>query len=156
MANEYVSKYFDALLESYDILVDAVSKTNERGIKVSQNLVQDVVKGQRDAIELSRKLVSEPSDVGQFYTALLESATAAQGRALTFAQNAYQEALAAGTDARETVEKLVEANRETTKAAVDAARTYATNNPFAETMMKNFESVIPNGSSNRKKEKASA
>ena len=68
MANEYVSKYFDALLESYDILVDAVSKTNERGIKVSQNLVQDVVKGQRDAIELSRKLVSEPSDVGQFYT----------------------------------------------------------------------------------------
>ena len=143
MANEYVSKYFDALLESYDILVDAVSRANERGLKVSQTLVSDVVKGQREAIELSRKLASEPADVGQFYTALLESATAAQGRVLTFAQNAYQEALAAGTDARETVEKLVEANRETTKAAVDAARTFATSNPLAESLVKNFESMMP-------------
>ena len=119
-ANEQVQKYYDALIASYDILVDAVGRANERGLKVTQQFIADVAKGQREALELGKKLAGEPTDLGQFYSSVLEATTAAQGRALTFTQAAYQEALGAGTDARETVEKLVAANKETTQAAVAA------------------------------------
>ena len=138
-ANETVQKYYDALIASYDILVDAVAKSNERGLKVTQQLVSDVAKGQRDALELGKKLAAEPTDLGQFYTAVLEATTAAQGRALAFTQAAYQEAAGASTDTREAVQKLVAANQETTKAAVEVARKFATANPLADVMRRNVE-----------------
>ncbi len=138
-ANETVQKYYDALIASYDILVDAIAKSNERGLKVTQQLVSDVAKGQRDALELGKKLAGEPTDLGQFYTAVLEATTAAQGRALAFTQAAYQEAVGATTETRETVQKLVAANQETTKAAVEVARKWATANPMADVMRRNVE-----------------
>ena len=59
MANDTVQKYFDSLIETYDILVDAVGKANERGMKVSAKLAEDVVKGQREALTLGKKLAAE-------------------------------------------------------------------------------------------------
>src|SRR5687768_12307470 len=107
-ASEPVQKYFDALLNSYDILTEAVGKANDRGLKVSQQLASDVVAGQREAIELGKKIAtSEAPDAGQFYSAVLEATTAAQSRVLAFTQAAYQEALGSGADARDTIEKLV-------------------------------------------------
>jgi hypothetical protein len=153
-ANEKVQKYYDALLASYDILIDAVAKANERGSKVTQQLAADVAAGQREAIELGRKLAAEPTDLGQFYTAVLEATTAAQGRALNFAQATYQETVAAGTDARATLEKLVAANKETTQAAVEAARAFAAANPFADVVRKGFEAFTPKAGEPAKKQKA--
>ena len=151
--NEYVQKYYDSLLASYDVLVDAVAKANDRGIKVSKQFATDVVKGQREALELGKKLASEPTDIGQFYTAVLEATTAAQGRALAFTQAAYTEAMGAGSEAREVVEKLVAVNKETTQAAVEVARTWATSNPMADFVKKGMEAMQP-AAPKAKKEKA--
>lgn len=150
-ANEQVQKYYDALIASYDILVDAVGRANERGLKVTQQFIADVAKGQREALELGKKLAGEPTDLGQFYSSVLEATTAAQGRALTFTQAAYQEALGAGTDARETVEKLVAANKETTQAAVAAVRGFATANPMAAMWKRNLEAYQPKAEAKTKK-----
>src|SRR5439155_10773651 len=79
--NDQAQKYYDALIESYDVLVEAVGKASERGVKVTKRLAEDIAQGQRDAIELGKKLTNDPSDVSRFYAALLETATAAQGRA---------------------------------------------------------------------------
>ena len=59
----------------------------------------------------------------------------------------------AGSDARETVEKLVAANKETSQAAVEVARKWATANPFVEIVKKNYEKMQPD-SPKAKKEKA--
>ena len=134
-----------------DILVDAVGRANERGLKVTQQFIADVAKGQREALELGKKLAGEPTDLGQFYSSVLEATTAAQGRALTFTQAAYQEALGAGTDARETVEKLVAANKETTQAAVAAVRGFATANPMAAMWKRNLEAYQPKAEPKTKK-----
>jgi hypothetical protein len=139
VANEPVQKYYNALVASYDILTDAIAKANERGLKVTKQFSTDVAKGQREALELGRKLATEPTDVGQYYTAVLEATTAAQGRALAFTQVAYEEALGAGGETRQTVEKLVEANRETAQAAVEVARKWSTANPVADVLRKNME-----------------
>jgi len=142
-ANEQVQKYYDALIASYDILTDAIGKANDRGLKVTRQFVSDVAKGQREALELGKKLAGDPTDLGQYYTAVLEATTAAQGRALTFTQAAYEEALGVSSDARKTVEKLVEANKETAQAAVEVARTWATTNPVAEVFRKGAEAFAP-------------
>ncbi len=155
-ANEPVQKYYDALIASYDILTDAIAKANERGLKVTQQLATDVAKGQREALELGRKLATEPGEIGQYYTAVLEATTAAQGRALAFTQAAYQEAVGAGTDARDTVEKLVAANKETAQAAVEVARKWSKANPMADVMRKGMENMSAAGAAPKKKEKATA
>ena len=156
MANsEQVQKYYDSLLASYDLLVDAVAKANDRGIKVTKQFANDVVQGQRDALALGKKLAGEPSDMGQFYTAVLEATTAVQGRALSFTQTAYQEALGASGEARDIVEKLVQANQETAKAAVEVARKWAAGNPMVDIMKKGYEAMQP-AAAKAKKEKTPA
>jgi hypothetical protein len=154
-SNDTVQKYFDSLIASYDILVDAVEKSNERGIKVSRQFAAEVVKGQREALELGKKFAAEPAaDLGQLYTTLLDATTTAQGRAMSFAQAAYQEAISAGTDARETVTKLVEANQVTAKAAMEAAKSFSATNPFADALRQGFEAFQPKATKESKKEKA--
>ena len=118
---------------------------------MTKQFVSDVANGQREALELGRKLAGEPTDLGQYYTAVLEATTAAQGRALAFTQAAYQEALGAGGEARETVEKLVEANRETAQAAVEVARKWATANPMTEMMRRGMEQTTAAAGGARKK-----
>ncbi len=142
-ATEPVQKYFDTLLQNYDLLVEALEKANERGIKVSRQFASDLIAGQREAIELGKKLATEPGDLGRLSAALLEAATAAQGRALAFTQVAYQEAMAGGADTRELVQKLFEANRDTATAALEFARQWATANPMAEMFRKGFAPAQP-------------
>lgn len=154
MANDQVQKYYNSLLASYDVLVDAVTRANERGFNVTKQFASDVAKGQREAIELGKKLAAEPADLSHVYAAVLEATTAAQGRALAFTQTAYQEALGASGEARETVEKLVKANQDTAKAAVEVARTWATVNPVVDMVKKGFEAIQPVAAKPAKKEKA--
>jgi hypothetical protein len=153
-ANDQVQKYYDALINSYDILVSAVEKASERGANVTRQFVADITKGQREALELGKKLAGEPTDLGQYYTAVLEATTAAQGRALAFAQAAYTEALGAGSDSREVMEKLVAANRETAQAAVAAFRNFTASNPMADAIRRNIESFAPQAAQPAKAAKA--
>lgn len=151
--NEQVKKYYDALIASYDVMTDALGQAGERGVKVSSHIAQDIANGQREALELGKKLATETKDLGELYTALVEATTAAQGRALTFAQYTYQEAVDTGSQSRDYVQKLIEANKETSKAAVELARTWATANPMADMMRKSMEAMTP---SNEKAPKAKA
>jgi hypothetical protein len=151
--NKQVKKYYDALIASYDVMTESLSKASEQGIKVSSQMAQDIANGQREALELGKKLATETKDLGELYTALVEATTAAQGRALSFAQFTYQEAMESGTQGREYVQKLIEANKETSQAAVELARTWATANPMADMMRKGMEAMTP--SSTEKKAKAS-
>lgn len=153
-ANDQVQKYYDALINSYDILVAAVEKANERGATVTRQFVADITKGQREALELGKRLASEPTDLGQYYTAVLEATTAAQGRALAFAQATYTEVLGASSDSRETMEKLVAANRETAEAAVEAFRNFTASNPMADVIRRNIESFAPQAAQPAKAAKA--
>ncbi len=131
MAIDPTQKFYDALVSSYDILSDAVAKSSQLGVKVGERLSADVAKGQKEAVELAKKIGSNTGDVNQIYATVLEATTAAQSRALEFAQVAYQESVVVGTEFRATFEKLIEANRETAQAAMEAVRTTIAKNPFA-------------------------
>ena len=120
--NTAVDKYFEALTESYDAIIEAIKAGNERGYRVSSNLLSEVQRGQREAVGLGRKFADDPTDIGGLYRAMMESTTKAQGRALELARQMFDELSESRSEARETIEKVVKAQRAAGEAAVEAAR----------------------------------
>src|SRR5205814_5057986 len=125
---------------SYDIIAEAATKASDRGIKVSKQLTDEVMNAQREALSFAKKVAVDPDHfMSSSYIGLTESAVTAQSRALAFAQVAYQEALAAGSETRETAEKLAKVNRETAEAAVELSRGWSSMSPIAEMFFKGME-----------------
>lgn len=120
-----VDKYFDALTESYDAIIDAIKLGNERGFRLSNNLLAEAQKGQRESVELGKKFAEDPTDVAAFYRAAMESATKAQGRTLEFARQVFDELSQSRDETRSVVEKVFSAQRAAGEAAIEAARDVA-------------------------------
>lgn len=120
-----LDKYFDSLSESYDAIIEAVKAGNERGYRISNNLIAEAQKGQREAIDLGKKFAEDPTDIGAFYRAAMEAATQAQGRALELARQMFDELSESRTETREVIEKVIKAQRAAGEAAVEAARDVA-------------------------------
>lgn len=127
MANPAVDKYFEALNESYDAIIEAIKAGNERGYRMSSTLLAEAQRGQRESVELGKKFAEDPTDVGGFYRAAMESTTKAQGRALELARQMFDELSESRSDTREAIEKVVKAQRAAGEAAVEAARDVAGN-----------------------------
>jgi hypothetical protein len=125
--NPAVEKYFEALTESYDAIIDAIKAGNERNYRLSTTLLTEAQRGQREAVELGKKFADDPTDVGGFYRAVMESTTKAQGRALELARQMFDELSESRTDTRDAIEKVVKANRSAGEAAVEAVRDVASN-----------------------------
>lgn len=149
-------QYFDALLASYDALVSAIEQANERGVRMSKQLLNDASEAQRRAIELARQVAANPSDRAAAYSAIMESAVAAQSQALDFTQSAYKEALAASSEGREALDTLLSQSRSAAEAALAVSREWQTANPWADFLQKSMESfgVGANGASEPKEEAA--
>ncbi len=120
--NIAADKYFEALTESYDAIIEAIKAGNERGFRVSNNLLAEAQRGQREAVELGRTFASDPTDIGGFYRAMMESTTKAQGRALELARQMFDELSESRTEGRDVIEKVVKAQRAAGEAAVEATR----------------------------------
>ena len=121
-----VDKYFDALTESYDAIIEAIKMGNERGYRISNNLLAEAQKGQRESVELGKKLADDPTDVAGAYRAMMESATKAQGRTLEFARQVFDELSQSRDESRQVWEKVFTAQRAAGEAAVEAVRDVAT------------------------------
>jgi len=132
-------QYFDALLASYDALVQAIEQANERGQRISKQLLTDASEAQRRAIELARQVASDPTDRAAAYSAIMETAVAAQSQALDFTQTAYREALEASSEGREALDSLLTASRSAAESALAISREWQTANPWADLMQKSME-----------------
>ncbi len=147
-------KYFDALLTSYDALVSAIEQANERGARLSKQLLTDATEAQRRTIELARQVAANPTDRAAAYSAIMESAVSAQSQALDFTQNAYKEAIAASSEGREALDTLLSSSRSAAEAALAVSREWQTANPWADFMQKSMETfgIGTNGASEKKEE----
>jgi DNA anti-recombination protein RmuC len=121
-----VDKYFEALSESYDAIIEAAKAGNERGFRASNNLLAEAQRGQRESVELGKKFAEDPTDLAGFYRSVMESTTKAQGRALELTRQMFDELSESRNETREVIEKIVKANRAAGEAAVEAVRDVAT------------------------------
>lgn len=120
--SEAEEKFFDALNDSYDALLGAIDAGRERGYRVSKDFLEDARKAQRETVDLGKKLVEAPSDVAGFYGSLVEATSKAQSRTLELAREWLGELGESGKEARDAIQKVMKANQEAARAAVDAAR----------------------------------
>lgn len=120
--NTAADKYFEALTESYDAILEAIKAGNERGYRVSNNLLAEAQRGQREAVELGKKFADDPTDIGGFYRSVMEATTKSQGRALELARQWFDEMSESRTETRDVIEKVVKAQRAAGEAAVEATR----------------------------------
>jgi len=120
--NDATGKFFEALNESSDALIDAVRAANDRGHRVSTAIIESAQEGQREAVELAKKWLGAPFDIAGFYSTLVESATRTQGRALEVTRQWFGEMADAQKETREVLQRVFKANREANQATADVAR----------------------------------
>ena len=120
--NDATGKFFEALNESSDALIDAVRAANDRGHRVSTALIESAQEGQREAVELAKKWMGAPFDIAGLYSTLVESATRAQGRTLDVTRQWFGELADAQKETREILQRVVTANRAANEATADVAR----------------------------------
>jgi hypothetical protein len=117
-----VDKFFDSVNDVYDTLLDAVKLANDRGYRVSRKVIDEVERGQKEAIDLTRRFATAPTDVAGFYSSAVRSVTDAQGRVLELTRQLLDEVTDSGRETRDTVRKVVESNRDAGQAAIGATR----------------------------------
>ena len=111
-----LDKYFEALTESYDAIIEAVKAGNERGYRVSNNLIAEAQKGQKDALELARQMFDELSESRTETREVIEKVIKAQ-------RVAGEAAVEAARDVASTTAERVRTGveRVTTRGAAPAA-----------------------------------
>ncbi|MFQ5474044.1 MAG: hypothetical protein ACE5FA_14335 [Dehalococcoidia bacterium] len=119
---ETVDKFFAAVNDSYDALLDAVRSANDRGYRISRKLIDETERGQREAIELTRRLATSPRDVAGFYSSSIRAVTDAQGRVLDLTRQLIDEVGDGQREGRDTIRRVIGANREAGQAAIEATR----------------------------------
>jgi hypothetical protein len=120
--NDTTGKFFEALNEGSDALIDAVRAANDRGHRVSTALIEEAQEGQRETAKLAKQWAEAPFNVFGLYSSLVESTTRAQGRALDATRQWFEELADMEKETRETMKRVVSANRTAGAATVELAR----------------------------------
>lgn len=123
MANaDAASKYYEALNETSDAVIDAIRAANDRGHRFTTALIEQAQESQREAVELTRKWAEAPLDLIGLLSSLTESTTKAQGRALDTTRQLFGELSDVQKETRDVVQKVINANRTAGEASVEIAR----------------------------------
>ena len=120
--NEASTKYYEALNETSDAVIDAIRAANDRGHRFTAALIEQAQENQREAAEISRKWAEAPFDMIGLMSSITESTTKAQGRALEATRQVFSEFSTVQKETRDIVQRVVSANRSAGEASVDIAR----------------------------------
>ena len=115
--SEAEEKFFNALNDSYDALLEAIRAGTERGYRVSKEFIEQAQKAQREAVELGKKVVEAPTDLAGFYGVLVEATSKAQSRALELAREWLGELGDSGKEARDAIQQVMKANQAAAREA---------------------------------------
>lgn len=123
MANdEATTKYYEALNETSDAVIDAIRAANNRGHRFTTALIEQAQENQRDAAEITKKWAAAPFDMIGLMSSITESTTKAQGRALDATRQLFSEISDAQKESRDVMQRVIAANRTAGEASVDIAR----------------------------------
>lgn len=123
MANdEATNKYYEALNETSDAVIDAIRAANNRGHRFTTALIEQAQENQRDAAEITKKWAAAPFDMIGLMSSITESTTKAQGRALDATRQLFSEISDAQKESRDVMQRVIAANRTAGEASVDIAR----------------------------------
>ncbi len=120
--NDASVRFFDAVNEGYDALIDAVRIVNDRGHRVSTALIEDAQRGQRETVELAKKWAEAPLDVVGLSGSVIDTTTKAQSRSIEVARQWFGEMADAQQETRQALQRVLNASRSAGEASVSGAR----------------------------------
>ncbi len=115
-------KFFGAVDDAYDVLLDTLKARVDRGHRVSMGLIEQAQTGQQEALELARSVAKSPTDLARTSGALVETLTKTQGRVLDTSRQWLNEALDSQQEGREALRRLILANRQAGEAVIETSR----------------------------------
>lgn len=105
-AGKTIESTLDKLVDSQTRLLEAAETARDRSRRLSDEYLKSVADAQRDVIELTKTIASQPTEMGKNMEAVLESATAAQARAMEITKNFYREQAEATSELQRLVSPL--------------------------------------------------
>lgn len=120
--NDAATKFFEAVNDTSDAVIDAVRAANDRGHRVSAAMIEQAQESQREAVDLAKKFIAAPLDIPGFYSTVVENTTKAQGRALEATRQWFGEMAEAQKETREIFQRMIKANRLANDATIETAR----------------------------------
>ena len=119
-------RFFDALDESFEAMLGAAQKGQERGSRLSKRLLRDVEEGQRELTRLGRRFARKPRDMRGIYRSSVDLARRAASDSAALAQELVSETTDASQNVRQTAQQIIRANRAAADALAAALRGAAT------------------------------
>jgi hypothetical protein len=117
-----IDKFFDAVDDAYDILLDTLKAGVDRGHRVSRTLIDQAQAGQREALELAQQVAKAPTNISGASSAVVQTFTKTQGRVLELSRQWLDEAMDTQQEGREALRRLIEANRRAGEAVIESSR----------------------------------
>ncbi len=117
-----IDKFFHAVDEAYDVMLDTIRAGAERGYRVSKGLIDQAEKGQRETLNLAHTIAKSPADLSKASSAVVETLTKTQGHVLQISREWLDEALDSQQEGREVLRRWIDANRQAGEAVVEASR----------------------------------
>src|SRR4030067_923268 len=77
-----VDKFFDAVDNAYDVVLDTLKAGVDRGYRVSMGLIEQAQTGQHEALELAQSVAKSPTHVAGATGAVVQTLTKTHGRGL--------------------------------------------------------------------------
>ena len=117
-----IDKFFGAVDDAYDVVLDTLKAGVDRGYRVSQGLIGQAQAGQKETVELAATIAKSPTDLAKSSGAMVETLTKTQGRALGLSRQWLDEAMDAQQEGREALRRLIDANRQAGEAVIQSSR----------------------------------
>jgi DNA repair ATPase RecN len=111
-----MDKFFDSLDDSFQAMMEAVRTGNERGLRFSRKLMNEIEEGQKELSSLGRKFSRNPRDSQGLYQASAELARRSMTNSSNLAKEWLMGAQEAGRDAQSTATKVIKANQSAARA----------------------------------------
>lgn len=136
-----MEQLLDAAIENQSQLDETLAGVRKHGIKIGELVAEQVQQSQREALELTKKVASNPSDFTASSSLMMDAAAEAQNRALEFTKNLYNEQMEAAKLARESMESMLERSREVAAATMQLGNWWAGKNPITDAWEKGLASL---------------
>ena len=117
-----IDKFFSAVDDAYDVVLDTIKAGVDRGYRVSQGLIEQTQAGQQEAVVLAATIARSPTDLAKSSEVVVQTLTKTQGRVLGLSRQWLDEAMDAQQEGREALRRLIDANRQAGEAVIQSSR----------------------------------
>lgn len=120
-----INRFVSTMNESSDAVLDMADMGNERMHKWGKIVLEEARRTQREQTDLTRIWLERPTDAIGLTKAAIETWTRRQRRRFELGRQVINEMAGLSSETRDTLQRVVEANREAMQVSVDAGRNAA-------------------------------